>query len=438
MTGINFYPSYFISKLRQQVSIAPLALFRILFGLMMFIATLRFMLNGWVDELYIKPQFFFTYYRFEWIKPIGATGMYVVFTLIAISALLVCLGLFYRVAIITFFVLFTYTELIDKSIYLNHYYLVALVSGLMCLLPAHRFASLDVKFGLTKPMREVPYAVLFVIQLQLVMVYFFAGIAKINYDWLINAMPLKVWLPAKSDMPLIGGILSNEITAYIFSWCGMLFDVCIAFFLFSRRTVWYAYAVILIFHIVTAILFPGIGMFPFVMMVITTVFLPETFHKRVLSFINSNPTNTLVYKPAGLLPAFLGVYFLVQALMPFRYLLYPGKLFYTEQGYRFSWRVMLMEKTGFCTFYTEDDKGKREEINPAYYLTPLQQRQMNTQPDMILQFARYLSAKTGNSKVYAESYVSLNGRGSVALIDPNTDLASEVYDLNNRKWIVAR
>lgn len=432
------YPSYFISKLRQQVSIAPLALFRILFGLMMFIATLRFMLNGWVHELYIKPQFFFTYYGFEWIKPLGTTGMYAVFTLIAISALLVCFGLFYRVAIIVFFVLFTYTELIDKSIYLNHYYLIALVSGLMCLLPANGFASLDVKFGLTKPIREVPYAVLFVIQLQLVMVYFFAGIAKINYDWLVNAMPLKVWLPAKNDMPLVGGILANEITAYVFSWCGMLFDLCIAFFLFSRRTVWYAYAIILVFHIVTAILFPGIGMFPFIMMVITTVFLPETFHKKVLSFISTHSTKPITYKPATLLPAILGLYFLVQALMPFRYLLYPGKLFYTEQGYRFSWRVMLMEKTGYCTFYTEDDKGKREQINPAYYLTPLQQRQMNTQPDMILQFARYLSAKTGNNKVYAESYVSVNGRGSVTLIDPNTDLASEAYDLNNRKWIVAR
>lgn len=438
MTGINFHPSYFISKLRQQVSIAPLALFRILFGMMMFIATLRFMLNGWVDDLYIKPQFFFTYYALDWIKPLGATGMYAVFILIAISALLVCFGLFYRVAIITFFVLFSYTELIDKSIYLNHYYLAALVSGLMCLLPANRFASLDVKFGLAKPLREVPYGILLVIQLQLAMVYFFAGIAKINQDWLFNAMPLKVWLPAKSDMPVIGSLLSNEVTAYLFSWCGMLFDISIAFLLFNKRTVWWAYAFILVFHIFTAVLFPGIGLFPFIMMVLTTIFLPDAFHKKILSFIASNPINNIGYKPAAILPAFLALYFLVQVVVPFRYLLYPGKLFYTEQGYRFSWRVMLMEKTGYCTFYVKDDKGKRQEINPAYYLTPLQQRQMNTQPDMILQFAHYLSSKVPGGKIYAESYVGVNGRSSTVLIDPNTDLAKVPYDLTNRKWIVAR
>ena len=35
---------------------------------------------------------------------------------------------------------------------------------------------------------------------------------------------------------------------------------------------------------------------------------------------------------------------MIQVIFPLRYIFYPGELFWHEQGYRFSWRVMLMEK----------------------------------------------------------------------------------------------
>jgi len=47
--------------------IYPLVTFRILFGLLMCLGTMRFMYNGWIDKLFIEPRHFFKFYGFEGI-----------------------------------------------------------------------------------------------------------------------------------------------------------------------------------------------------------------------------------------------------------------------------------------------------------------------------------------------------------------------------------
>jgi hypothetical protein len=448
------------SRINKQVHIAPLVVFRIVFGLMMFGAVLRFWSNGWIKSLYIDPDFYFPYFGFEWIKPFGDQGMYYVFAFMGLSALMIAFGLFFRFFAFIFFLLFTYVELIDKTPYLNHYYFICIVSFLLFLLPAHKYFSLDVKFRLVKETTHVPMWVPGTIKLQLGLVYFFAGIAKIESDWLIEAMPLKIWLPARADMPILGNVLSMEWTAYLFSWIGLLFDLCIPFILLSNKFRIYGYLVVVVFHVLTWMLF-NIGMFPFVMIGSTLIFFSEGFHLNVINFMkrvfrkplktsesNFLSENSIYYKSVK---KFLIVYFICQALIPFRYVLYPGNLFWTEQGFRFSWRVMLMEKTGTCTFYV-CDKSRSEsiEINNRDYLTAFQEKMMSTQPDMILQFAHYLrdlyrqkpitvkgqTFEFKSPKVYVDSYVALNGRGSKRFIDPEVDLAKEEQSLKNKTWIL--
>lgn len=437
-----------LSRLTRPTSVAPLVVFRIAFGIMMFAALVRFVSKGWVDTLFIQPSYFFTFYGFDWVKPLSSAGMYTVFAIMMLCSLLIATGLFYRLSSIIFFLLFTYVELIDKTNYLNHYYFISIMAGIMCLLPANKAISFDVKLGIAKPANVVPHWAILALQLQMAVVYFFAGISKINADWLLNAMPLKIWLPAKADVPLIGPWLTETWLAYAFSWVGMLFDVTVAFFLFNRRTVWYAYAVVVVFHVLTAILFPGIGMFPFIMLVCATIFLPASFHQRVLRLsapptatINTSGAQTILLNKAII--ALLFLHFTIQVLLPFRYALYPGQLFYTEQGYRFSWRVMLMEKVGYTVFTVRDAAtGSRVEVNNSQYLTPQQEKQMSTQPDMILQFAQHLkevySGQMQQPEVYAEAYVTVNGRGSCLLIDPKVNLAAQQDGFANKTWILAQ
>ena len=253
------------------VSIAPLIVFRVLFGFMMALSILRFAFKGWISDLYITPEFYFSYWGFEWIKPLPGMAMYVVFGLMFIAAIGVMLGAFYRVSASLFFLLFTYVELIDKTNYLNHYYFVSLVALLLCFVPAHQGFSVDAALGRVNTLHRIPSWCVNIFKLQLGLVYFYAGIAKLNHDWLINAMPLKLWLPSVSDTPLIGVLFNHDWTAYLLSWSGALYDLTIPFLLLWSVTRGGAYLLVVVFHIMTAALFQ-IGIFPYVMIISTLIF----------------------------------------------------------------------------------------------------------------------------------------------------------------------
>lgn len=437
-------------KTTEQIHIAPLALFRVLFGGMMFASIIRFASKGWIYDLYIKPVFYFTYYGFEWVKPLGETGMYILFTIMAVASLFVMLGLFYRFSAIIFFVTFTYVELIDKTNYLNHYYFISIVSFLMILLPSARYFSLDIFFKLNKRITHIPRLFVIIIQLQLGLVYFFAGLAKLNPDWLFNAMPLRIWLQPHTNMPVIGFLMDKVWIAYLFSWFGAIYDLSIPFLLIFNRTRGIAYFLVIIFHIMTYLLFQ-IGMFPYIMIISTLIFFSEDFHLKIIGFLQKilpkvAPYNDQVYsfKPIikKSLVGFLILHFTFQLLMPFRYLLYPGKLFWTEQGYRFSWRVMLMEKAGKAFFHVTDKNTQRTgEAMTNDYLTLNQEKMMATQPDMILQYSHFLKQKYQEQglidpEIRVECYVTMNGSGSRLFIDKTVDLTKEQDNLKNKKWIL--
>lgn len=434
--------------LTAPVSAAPLAVFRIIFGGMMLASIVRFVLKGWVTELYVLPKVYFPYYGFEWVKPLGETGMYALFGLMALSALGILLGLFYRWSATLFFLSFTYVELIDKTNYLNHYYFVSIVAFLMILVPAQRHFSLDVLRRPPRWVSHVPRWAILIFQLQLGLVYFYAGVAKLNPDWLLEAMPLRYWLPAHTHLPLIGPLFDLVWVAYLFCWFGTFYDLTIPFFLSWRKSRLLAYATVIVFHGLTAMLFQ-IGMFPYIMMLSTLVFFSPAFHERLLAVLRSIANMEAPQRRAfasiksqPILLYFLASYFALQVLVPWRFMLYPGNLFWTEQGYRFSWRVMLMEKAGTAFFYVRDPRtGKESEIYNRDYLTVNQEKMVATQPDMLLQFAHiirddYQKKGVPAPEVRAEVYVTLNGRGSRLFIDPTKNLAGEKDSFLPKTWIL--
>ncbi|MEM9391412.1 MAG: HTTM domain-containing protein, partial [Bacteroidota bacterium] len=196
----------FTNYLGQSTSIAPLVVFRVVFGLVMSFSTLRYMWMGWVDTQLVDPILHFSYYGFDWVEPLPRVGMYSVFGIMLISCIGILLGCFYRITSVVFFLCFTYVELIDITYYLNHYYFVSIIAFLMILAPAHRCFSLDVKRNPGLLLTTVPRWTVDIFKFQIAIVYIFAGLAKINYDWLIHALPLSIWLPAKTSVPVIGPI----------------------------------------------------------------------------------------------------------------------------------------------------------------------------------------------------------------------------------------
>lgn len=432
------------STVFKKVSIAPLVTFRILFGLIMLVGIVRFWLNEWIDLQYVQPDFHFKYSGFYWIPEPSIQGYYALFSVMALSALGIVLGACYRLNAVIFFLVFSHIELIDASYYLNHYYFISIVALIMIFLPAHRAFSLDVRFGNVQPLRQVSALNINILKFQLGLVCFFAGIAKLNADWLLYAMPLKIWLPAQDGIPLIGSIFRYEWTAFAFSWAGAFYDLTITFFLLWSRTRWLAYGAVIVFHALTWFLFQN-GMFPFIMIGAALIFFSAEFHERLLCKLGFRPnpdgsphSSTGFSKPVlGLITAFA----VFQLLFPFRYLLYPGNPYWHEQGYRFSWRVTLMEKVGYASFRLVDEQGRSMEVDNREFLTPVQEKMMSTQPDFMVQYARFLRAYYANQglenlSVHADVYVTLNGRGSQRFIDPTVNLAELNDSWRQKTWIL--
>ena len=438
-----------IKYIDKYVKAAPLAVFRILFGLIMAFSIVRFWYHGWIEKLYILPKFHFHYYGFEFVQVPG-NWTYLLFIICFVSAICIALGFKYKWAVTSFFLCFTYIELMDKTTYLNHYYFISILSFLMIWLPAHSYFSIDAHRNKSVMTQYIPKWNIDAIKLLLAIVYIYAGLAKLNHDWLFKAMPLALWLPTKFDIPLLGGIIHKTWLHYTFSWAGAIYDLTIVFFLMWRRTRVWAFAVVVVFHLLTRALFP-IGMFPYIMIASTLIFFGDNFHQKLLnqlsgflkvapSYFDNGKYFEDNFKKVKL--KLIGVFFAIQLLMPLRFMFYPGNLFWTEKGYRFSWRVMLMEKTGYANFKIVDGvTGKRFYVQNEDFLTAFQQKQMSTQQDFIIEYGQYLGnhfASQGhqNVEVYVESYAALNGRKSQLYFDGSQDIMKLTGHFKYKNYIL--
>ena len=455
MTATEPWTDRIRAALGGPVDAASLAAFRVLFGLLMLAGVIRFSVRGWIGEIYVEPAFHFHYHGFGWVRPWPGWGMYAHFAIMAASALLVALGLHYRAAAAFFFLTFTWAELCEKAAYLNHYYFVSIVALLMVFMPLHRAASLDALRDPAIPRGAAPAWALWALRLQLGLVYLYAGVAKLDGDWLLRAQPLATWLAARRDLPLLGPWIAEPWAARAMSIAGAAFDLAIFPLLLWSRSRPLAYIAVIAFHGITGLLFP-IGMFPWIMIASTLIFFPPDWPRRVFARLLRRfprllpppppPPPSLAAPPPFRLPrlaaAALACHFVVQIALPLRHLLYPGDAGWTDEGFRFAWRVMLVEKTGLVEYRVRDPvSGRVWAVNPAGRLTPLQVKMMAQSPDMILEYAHHLAGEFarrghGDVQVFADAYASINGRPSQPLVDPGVDLARERDSLLPARWIV--
>ncbi|MEO8602816.1 MAG: HTTM domain-containing protein [bacterium] len=417
-----------------------LVAFRVAFGALTLIAVVRHLANGWVEQFFVVPRVFFPYPGLEWIVPLPAAGMYALYAGLALCALGILLGAWTRSSALLFCVGFTYVHLIDRTNYLNHYYLVTLISGLLAIVPAGAAGSIDAWRDVSRRSPMVPAWAVWLLRFQLGVVYAFGAVAKLNPDWLLRAEPLRIWLGASVDLPLLGPWLEQAWVAYAFSYAGLLFDAAIVPLLLWRRSRALAYGGVLAFHVLTAALFP-IGMFPWLMIALTPIFFAPDWPRRALRWLvpsaaapaseSARAAMSVVAWPRsrrarGWLVAGLGMYAAVQIAVPLRHLAYGGDLYWSESGFRWAWQIMVMEKFGRALFTVVDPATKAAQlVRPFDELTPLQARMMATQPDMIMSYVRHLQQRFGDAvQIYADVTVTLNGRPAVPLVDPAVDLAA--------------
>jgi len=430
------------SRLFEPVGGRSLACFRIAFGGVMSLAMLRFVLKGTAQGKFYRAVWHFSYPGLEWLKPLPRPGMEFLAGALAVLALSLAAGFRPGLSALLFGLGFTWLHLIDQTNYLNHYYLVSLVSLLLAVLPSGAAWSLDNRLAGRPQNTLVPFWSVAILRFQLGCVYTFGGIAKVGHDWLVRSEPVTAWLRENRHLPVLGPLLQLPAAAPAVSWAGLLFDLSIPWLLLARRTRPYAYGLVVVFHLLTHLLFP-IGIFPLLMIVLTPVFFEPGWPGRWRKDSAEAPAPPeQPVRCSRFVLAGLGLYAAVQIFVPLRFLLRPGNVLWTEDGIRFSWKVMVAEKTGLAEFtVTDRETGRSKKVAPRAELTPEQVRYMAIDPWMILQYARRIgsreTAATGRLvSVTVDSWAALNGRPAEPFVRPDVDLMEITPDTPLERWLV--
>ncbi len=376
---------------------ASLAIFRIALGIIM-------ALEAWsllrpnaaaissgktpLETYYAGPDilFNFPYEGFGWLPLLPANWMYAVVALQIIAGVMTALGFCYRYSAAAMFVTSGYFFLVEstRTYWQSHYYLEFLACFLIIWMPAARRFSIDAALGREGGERMVPFWTLLILRGQLVIAYFYAGVAKINLDWLADAVPVRWFLkephvlaPYEKLLPsglfnAMESVVHNVGFAYFLSYTGLIFDCAIGFLLLARRTRIFGLVLMLIFHATNHFLiFDDISWFPLLGITTATIFLDPDWPERFWAWIRNRrwvapdwgwfKVGGLVFPVVGMTlgwklaptpdqprPAFklnkwtprlVAGWLIFQTFMPIRHYLITGDGRFTYEGFSFSWRL---------------------------------------------------------------------------------------------------
>jgi vitamin K-dependent gamma-carboxylase len=395
----------------------------------MVLEVLKFFWRGWIDLYYVEPTFLFTYWGFEWVRPLPAPLLHVHFGLLLLAALGMAADWRPRLCAATLAVGFGYVFLLERANYLNHYWLVLIFAALLAIVPA-------------RGPDHVPAWGLWLLRFQLAVVYGFAGLAKLDGDWLLG-VPFGLFILGNQDT-YAGWLLGRLPRAgMLLSTVALLFDLLVVPALLWSPTRRLAMVATFVFHLLNAAMF-DIGVFPWLMLCATPLLVPPDWPRRFGLLGPACPPPTDVDSPERrrLVLGACTVWIAFQVALPLRWLLYPGTAGWTGQGHYFAWRMMLVNKLLVDARLLVWDPATRRGwlIDPQDYLTPTQVDGL-VHPENLPQLCRRVARDQrdrghGDVAVFADVRVSYNGGQAAPLVDPTVDLSRVEDTLAPAPWIL--
>lgn len=463
--GGRFYRFWF-----KSIDASSLAVFRIMFGALLLFESVNYGLFLCLDCMYRSSSLLFKYHRFEWVGVWPGIGLELHFLVMALSAIGIMLGYYYRVSIVVYTLGFSYLFFLDQALYLNHFYLAMLFCCIMIFVPANRYWSLDARRNPDIASDTVPAwsRLWLVAQLEIVLIY--AGLVKLNLDWL-NLEPMRLWMNEQSARSHeVFQWLTQDPGIALASYGVVLLHIVGAPLLLWRKTRLPVFLLYCIFHMINAFVF-NIGIFPFMTIAATLMLFDPDWPKQFYQWVcvkrgtstpvhpgiqssdprsivsnadhasgiaGSNLSDALETLPTdkthlSLLKAcvviFVSIWLIVQTVVPLRHWFIPGDVAWNEAGHRFSWRMKLRDKRGTAQFYVVVNDNPSVLADPKQHLNSRQIRKMNCVPDLLWQYAQFLegehSRQPGDEvEVYVDARCSLNTREPASLINRLVDLTS--------------
>lgn len=425
----------------KKIDNAQLVVFRIFYGILVSAECYGAIATGWVRRTLVEPKFTFSFIGFEWLQPLPGNGMYIYFAIMGTLGALITLGYKYRFSAFAFAFMWSGVYLMQKTSYNNHYYLLMLLAFIMAFFPAGKDASMDAKLNPGFRSHTMPNWVRWVIILQLFIVYTYASVAKIYGDWLDFSI-IEILMKSKKDYLLIGEFLQQQWVHKVIGVFGIAFDLLIVPALLWKPTRKVAFLFSIFFHLFNSIVFQ-IGIFPYLSLAFIVFFFePQTIRNLFLGKKQVD-LDAVPYTPKNgkWIMGALGIYFLVQLLLPLRHHTFKDDVLWTEEGHRLSWRMMLRSRAGTTRFRVVNKaSNKASFIDLKDYLTKKQRRKVACYPDFAWQFAQYLKkdyAKKGEDiQVFVKNRVKVNNGKYHEFIDPKVDLASVPWKhFAHNEWI---
>ena len=444
MTKLNTYFHQFKTNLNTDINGLSLAIFRIGFGLILGLREgIGSLLSDKFYTGYMSTLFHAPYPGLAAITlPTSPYVTYGLYFILICSSLFIALGLYFRVSSLIFFLTYTYFFLIDYNFYNNHYYLICLFGLFLFLSNAHSRWSLDsCRLKIDPPKKWH----LFLFQFQICVMFFYAGLAKLtSINWL-NAEPLKLWVKNFPKDHLFNTLFSNDYSAYLLSYSGLLVDLSIPFLLLFKKTRIAGIYVMIGFHTFNyVVLFSPlnnnvIGSFSILGILCAILFFEDitirTYINKILaSFLFKESKNKNLPTKSFLIPLCFVLFFVIQVCVPFRYLLSKNNPNprWTEIGRPFSWMDFTTHKISRLDIEIGQLNTRPKKVTISNDLSKFQYH-IGAIPYSTLQLLKFKTKQAETSGIknplgYAKASVSLNGR-------PLRPITNSFLNLDRAEWI---
>ncbi|KAJ1077650.1 PREDICTED: vitamin K-dependent gamma-carboxylase [Capra hircus] len=451
-----------VTLLNRPTDPASLAVFRFLFGLMMVLDIPQERGLSSLDRRYLDGLEVCRFPLLDALQPLPLDWMYLVYTIMFLGALGMMLGLCYRISCVLFLLPYWYVFLLDKTSWNNHSYLYGLLAFQLTFVDAHHYWSVDGLLRARKRNAHVPLWNYAVLRGQIFIVYFIAGIKKLDADW-VEGYSMEYlsrhWLFSPFKL-----VLSEEMTSLlVVHWCGLLLDLSAGFLLFFDASRPIGFVFVSYFHCMNSQLF-SIGMFPYVMLASSPLFCSPEWPRKLVAHCPKKlqellplrtapqPSTSCMYKRSRargsqkpglrhqLSTAFTLLYLLEQLFLPYSHFLTQGYNNWTNGLYGYSWDMMVHSRSHqhVKITYRDGRTGELGYLNPGVFT---QSRRWKDHADMLKQYATCLSRllpkyNVTEPQIYFDIWVSINDRFQQRIFDPRVDIVQAAWSPFQRtSWL---
>ncbi len=420
----------FLEKLNKPIPSISITLFRLVFGAILLIQTYYFISTNFIQNNITNPLILFPF--IDGLEPMREKNLILLSYIMLASNLGMLYNRIARVATFIFLCCFTYFWLLDKGYFNNHYYFISLICFLLFL--NERKPSFSTN-------SHVPKISLFALQMMVFLVYFIAGINKINPYWLFDLQPLKHIFEVKAELTK-NNIFTEHFVVFLATYSGLVFDLIVGFLLFLTRFKIFTFTIVIVFHLSNYYLFRDvgeIGVFPLLMISTLILFIPSNHLNKLFNLTNKK---RIVFSQSSVLKSFILFFLILQTALPFRHVFFNGHVDYNGVGQRFAWRMKIMYKESQVNYFiTNKETNEKYTVNISNMLTDKQYNNLLYFPDLVVPLAKKIKLeadqkfKIKDAKITCEYKTAFMGTNEQLLFSPKLDLSKIKTNTLTNKWL---